>query len=343
MRWLNAVCGFVFGIVVSALPAEAHVGGGIAVGPDGNIYCVHTKKSQVLRISPRGEVTILASGVIGEGDDQRVHFHYPHDLAMDQVGNVYVADDSGGGLWRITPEGAASYSWPPKNPWQTLKVGVLGDPFALDAENNIYLVNHPTTEGPDRSEDPQHAQILKVSRNMRIEVLAGGDRGHADGLKEKAKFGDLFRARLTIGPGGNLYVGEQYSVRVVTPQGRVTTLAGSDSAGFVDGAGRIARFGRITGIAVTSSGNIFVTDAANQRIRKVSADGTVTTVAGSGQRGSQDGKADEASFFWPTGIAIDQTNTLYIMDMISRESWGFRVRKITADGTVSTLAVLESD
>jgi hypothetical protein len=259
---------------------------------------------------------------------------------MDEGGNVYVADDSGGGLWQIKPNGDSSYYWPPQLSWQTLYVGMLGDPFTIDADKNVYVVNHPTTEGPGKAPDPQHAQILRVSQRMRIEVLAGSDRGYADGLKDKAQFGDLFRASLTMGPRGNLYVGEQYSVRLVTPTGMVTTLAGSATPGFRDGLGPKARFDSITGIAVTTGGDVFVTDARNRRIRKIAADRTVTTVAGSGERGSLDGPANKASFVWPQGIAVDRFGTLYVIEVTGSKDWGFRVRKVTPEGVVSTLAVV---
>lgn len=333
-------CCLILSFAAWATPCEAHVGGGIAVGPDGNVYCVHTKRNQVLRISPDGVVTTLASGVIGEGDNQQVHFRLPHHLAMDEEGNLYVADDSGAGLWRIKPNGESSFFWPPRDCWQTLYVGALGDPFAIDSEHNVYTVNHSITQGPNREPDPQHAQILKVSARMRIQVLAGGDRGYEDGVKEQAQFGNLFRATLKMGPGGNLYVGEQYSLRVVTPEGVVSTLAGSATAGYLDGAGKAARFDFITGIAVTTDGVVWVTDAGNHRIRRIGTDGAVTTVAGNGERANRDGPAGEASFFWPLGVAVDDGGTLYVMDQTARDSWGFSLRRVTSDGIVSTVAVI---
>lgn len=219
-------------------------------------------------------------------------------------------------------------------------MGVLGDPFTIDAEKIVYTVNHQTTQGRDRDEEPQHAQILKVSMRMRIEVLAGGDLGYADGVKEEAQFGDLLRATRKMGPVGNLYVGEQYRLRLVTPEGVALTLAGSTAAGYADGSGPTARFDSITGIAATSDGIVFVTDAGNRRIRRIGTDGAVTTVAGSGERGNRDGPAGETSFFWPLGIAVDDDGTLYVMDLTDRDSWGFSIRHVTPDGTVSTLAVI---
>ena len=146
-----------------------------------------------------------------------------------------------------------------------------------------------------------------------------------------------------MGPRGNLYVGEQYSVRIVTPEGQVSTLAGSARPGFVESSGEAARFAAITGISVSPGGDVFVTDAANYRIRKVASDGTVTTIAGNGKRKTHDGAAKDASFYWPTGIAVDDHDTLYIMDMIARDNWGFSVRKITPDGTVSTIVVIPEE
>jgi len=334
---------FTFYLIVSiamlVLPAAAHVGGGIVVGPDGNIYFVHTKRSQVMQMTPDGVVNVLAHGVFGTGERRQSRFPQPHHLAIDDEGALYVAGDSGDGLWKITPDGGSSYYWPPQPHWQTLSIGVLGDPFTIDASGNIYTVNHPTTEGPDRAEDPQHAQILKTSMDMRIEVLAGGDRGFADGVEGEARFGDLFKATLQMGPGGNLYVSEPYALRLVTPEGKVSTLAGSSTPGFVDGPGEEARFDQITGISVTPEGIVYIADAMNQRIRKLGTDGVVTTLAGSGQRGARDGPPDAASFFWLVGIAVDKAGTLYAMEQTSKDSYAFAIRKITPDGTVSTLAL----
>ncbi|MFI5161036.1 MAG: NHL repeat-containing protein [Sphingobacteriales bacterium] len=112
----------------------------------------------------------------------------------------------------------------------------------------------------------------------------------------------------------------------------VTTLAGSGTMKFADGKGTDASFSNLMGLAVDSGGNIYVADSRNNKIRKVSADGTVTTIAGSGKDGSEDGKGSSASFFFPVAIAAGTNGNVYVAD-----THNSLVRKISADGTVTTL------
>ncbi len=113
----------------------------------------------------------------------------------------------------------------------------------------------------------------------------------------------------------------------------VTTFAGNGKMGLIDGGGLSASFSNLMGIAVDFKGNVFVADSRNNMIRRISADGTVTTVAGNGTVGSRDGKSDSASFFYPEGIAVDKKGILYVADTHNN-----LIRKISPDGFVTTLA-----
>jgi len=111
----------------------------------------------------------------------------------------------------------------------------------------------------------------------------------------------------------------------------VTTIAGSGISGFADGPGSTAKFGYIPGIAILN-GSLFVTDSYNNRIRKISADGAVSTFAGTGTGGLVDGPAATAQFNYPFSICADKTGNLYVNDF-----FGSAIRKITPDGIVSTI------
>jgi len=121
--------------------------------------------------------------------------------------------------------------------------------------------------------------------------------------------------------------------KVTLASQEVATLAGSGTYGFADGVGAAARFSSPSGIAVDKSGAIFVADCNNQRIRKILPDGTVSTYAGSGSYGFQDGSAATARFWCPSGIAVDDTGAVYVAD-----SNNHRVRKISVEGNVTTVA-----
>jgi NHL repeat len=119
----------------------------------------------------------------------------------------------------------------------------------------------------------------------------------------------------------------------VTPEGFVSTLAGTGIGGYLDGAGSIAQFYNPGNIDIDRSGNLFVADSWNHRIRKVLPDGTVSTVAGNGSPGFADGDSLAAQFYYPYGVVVDGAGNLFVAD-----SFNYRVRKIAVGGTVSTTA-----
>jgi sugar lactone lactonase YvrE len=136
---------------------------------------------------------------------------------------------------------------------------------------------------------------------------------------------------------GNLYVADQgnSTIRKVTAAGVVTTLAGTAGmTGSVDGMGTAARFNGPDGVAVDNAGNVYVADFGNHTIRKVTATGIVTTLAGTaGMSGSADGTGTAARFFFPAGIAVDSAGNVYVAELGNPT-----IRKVTADGVVTTLA-----
>lgn len=120
---------------------------------------------------------------------------------------------------------------------------------------------------------------------------------------------------------------------VLSVQVQVTTLAGSGAAAFADGTGTSASFDSPSGVAVDSAGNVYVTDMMNNRIRKVTAAGVVTTLAGNGSAASGEGTGTSVAFRGPFGVAVDSAGNVYVADMNNH-----RICKVTADGVVTTLA-----
>lgn len=117
-------------------------------------------------------------------------------------------------------------------------------------------------------------------------------------------------------------------------QWRMKTLAGTGVAGFADGDGKVAQFNfvRAPGLSVDAAGNVYVADAGNNRIRKITPDGVVTTLAGQGTAGSTDGTGEQARFDTPFNVAVDKDQNVYVAD-----TWNAKLRKISRNGTVSTV------
>jgi sugar lactone lactonase YvrE len=301
------------------------------VDEQGNVYCLHQAEDKVLKITPEGKVSTFAVGVEGEGRERKVRFANLHALSLDARGNLYTCGDAGDtGVWKIDPAGKMTRHYPPQGWYQQLLIGTGGDPFTVDADGTIYCINEKGAE---------YCQILKVSPAGRVSQFAGGEAGFSDGEKDKARFQGLHSGALRFGPDGCLYVAEPYAVRKVTKEGQVTTLAGGAEGGYADGDGKAARFGFLRGLAVDRDGAVYAADAKNLRLRKITADGKVTTVAGSGTRGGRDGKGEEAAFDEPSGVAVDAKGNVFVLELVGRE-WKPRVRKLSPGGEVSTLADL---
>lgn len=179
---------------------------------------------------------------------------------------------------------------------------------------------------------------LVVEAPLATATLAGqaANAGHTDGTGSAALFNGP--ADIALDSAGNAYVADSNNntVRMVTPAGVVTTLAGQFGvSGGTDGSGTAALFNHPAGIAVDSSGNAYVADTGNNTIRKlVIATGAVTTLAGqAGVAGSADGIGTAASFNGLSGIAVDSTGNIYVSDTLNHT-----IRKVNAAGAVSTIA-----
>jgi DNA-binding beta-propeller fold protein YncE len=128
-----------------------------------------------------------------------------------------------------------------------------------------------------------------------------------------------------VDAGGTVYVADagNHSIRAISPDGQVTTLAGAEEPGYVDGQGLEARFNFLSGIAVDAKGNLYVADTANHSIRKITPEGEVTTLAGNGKPGDADGPVSEAQFRAPEGMAVGPEGNIIVAD-----TGNHRIRKI---------------
>lgn len=289
----------------------------VAVDTAGNIYFADSKQQVICRVNPSGAVNIIAgkTGTCGSSDGvgAEARFRYPHGIAIDTTGNIYVADSGNNTIRRITPDGlvstiaglagaAGSSDGAGMDARFRYPIGV-----AVDALRNIYVA------------DVYNGTIRKINARGVVSTIAGqaGILGAADGRGNYPRFN--LPISLAVDGSGNVYVADMLNnaIRKISWTGTVITWAGTMSyvSGYADGFGKGARFSHPCGIAVDKSGNIYVADSGNNTIRRISPDRVVTTLAGvSGQRGCVDGTGAAARFWHPTALALDRLGNLYVTD-----------------------------
>ncbi|MFZ6657394.1 hypothetical protein [Undibacterium sp. TJN19] len=273
---------------------------GLAVDSSGTVYVSEQNSNLIRKIAATGTVSLFAgSGALGSSDGagNAASFNRPNGLALDAGSNLYVAD--GYGLVRkISSAGAVSTL--PGNSAASKTCPCAGG-VAFDGSGNLY------------------ASVLSDSLIRKINTAGVNNILVAPGLPVGA-------SSISIDSNGNIYAVEPstHVVRKINPAGVPATLAGSGIAGSANGNGVAASFNFPNGVVVDKSGTVYVADSRNQLIRKISAAGVVTTLAGSGSQGKVNGNGTAASFNYPTGLAIDSAGNLYVAD-----SGNNLVRKIT--------------
>lgn len=174
-------------------------------------------------------------------------------------------------------------------------------------------------------------RIRKITAGQ-VSLLAGdGNFGTRNGAADTAQFVDPYR--IEVDPGGNVFVMDQADARVrrISPDGIVSTYAGTDASGFKDGDKTVALFRQgMGGIAMGTNGDIYVDDTNNGRIRKISAAGQVSTFAGRETKGFVDGDTSVAEFLNPNAILFDKQGNMYVAD-----NGNYCIRKISPAGMVS--------
>ena len=265
-----------------------------------------------------------------DGPVATARFLYPNGVAIDSVGNIYVADYGNHTIRKITPEGTV-----------TTLAGTAGVQGHADGTGSQASFNFPKRVTADSTgniyvADVGNYTIRKITPDGVVTTFAGtsGVQGHTDGTGSAASFSSPVSA--AVDSVGNLYVADAGShvIRKITSAGVVTTLGTAGVVGHDDGVGAAARFFFPSGVATDGADNVYVADAGNNIIRKISPTGMVTTLAGTvGVGGQVDGIGAEARFASPTGLAIDSAGNVYVVD-----ETGPTIRKITPDGVVTTLA-----
>ncbi|RZL18993.1 MAG: hypothetical protein EOO89_04640 [Pedobacter sp.] len=243
-------------------------------------------------------------------------FNHPTSVDVDHAGNVYVADEYNNAIKKINKDGTVI----------TLATRSLNRPsgIAVDKNGTIYVA------------DCFNHRIVKILPNGSFKVIAGtGYPGSSDNrIGSLASF--RYPVSVAVGEDGNVFVADEGNnkIRKISAEGDVTTLAGDGQPGSTDNSnGKLARFSQPNGLTVDRSGNVYVADQLNHKIRKISPTGSVSTFAGTGIAGFNNSSRLLATFNNPRGITIDAIGNIYITDVGNQ-----LVRKINNLGVVSTLS-----
>ncbi len=299
---------------------------GMAVAQDGSIYIADLFNHRVRRVSPQGIIDTVAGngrgGYFGDGvPATTTGLKEPSGVALGLDGSLYIADRENHRVRRVSPEGIIT------TVAGTGAAGLAGDGGPAVAAK----LNRPL----DVALGPQGTLYISDTTNGRIRAVSPSGT-----ISTLARFAEP--NGLAVGRDGPVYVSEPTSHRVfqVSPQGEVSVLAGNGSLGGSGDGGpaTAATLDQPRGVAVGGDGSVYIAATYNFRIRRVSPQGTIDTVAGTGEPshsgyGGDGGPATEANLFYPSGTAIALDGTVYLCDMSNA-----RVRKITPHGVISTIA-----
>jgi sugar lactone lactonase YvrE len=311
---------------------------GVAVDTVGTVYVADTGNNRVRRLNGGVLTTIAGAGGPGFGGDggaaTAALLWQPRGVAVDAAGNVYIADRWNRRIRRVATNGiittvAGAGTMGFTGDGGSAVAAQLGDAagVAVDAAGTIFIA------------DQSNQRIRRVAGGVMTTLAGngtpafGGDGGPASGAALYQPLG------VCAGLSGSVYVADtsNFRVRMISSGGVITTVAGNGTAGF-SGDGGAAVGAQLSGpaaVALDGAGNLYIADAENHRVRRVTPAGTVTTVAGSGGIlfSGDGGAATAATLYRPSGVAVDGAGNLYIAD-----TFNDRIRRVTPGGVISTVA-----
>lgn len=287
--------------------------GAIAFDSEGNYYIADYSNNEIRKITSAGVTSTFAgNGTSGaaNGTGTAASFKGPHGLACDAQGNIYVCDRGNNLIRKITPAGVVSTFAGSGNYGSADGQGVAASfssptAIAADATGNLYVADGSR-------------KVRKISPTGLVSTLAGsGNNGNADGSGVAASFSEL--AGIALDLSGDVYVTDYYygNIRKITPAGKVTTITDNYYlSGYHDGAGKAVFFKGLSGITIDAHGTIYVSEAIENNISRVTLGGLVTYITGAPNPYYQtiDGVPGVATFNSPVALVNDGVSNLYVVD-----------------------------
>jgi RHS repeat-associated protein len=316
----NGTAGFA-GDGGAATSAELYGPNGVAFDTAGNMYIGDSYNNRIRKVTPAGLISTVAGngtyGYTGDGQAATSAAVAPRGIAVDGSGNIYFADlnhnvirevtASTGIISTVAGNGTAGFA----GDGGAATSAELANPFAVAINGgNLYIA------------DSTNNRIREVSASGTISTVAGNGTGGFAGDGGAATSAELYNpVGMAFDSAGNLYIADQYTshIRKVTPSGTISTVAGGGMNGFIGDGGPAtsAALRWPMGVAVDASGNIYIADNINRRVRKVTAStGYISTIAGNGTQGysGDGGAATSAELSGPAGLAVDTLGNVYFAD-----------------------------
>ncbi|MGA3017764.1 MAG: hypothetical protein ABSF62_11640 [Bryobacteraceae bacterium] len=314
----------------------------MAFDAQGNIYFSDSGLAMVLKVATNGVISVVAgNGLSNGGGDGGLavgaSLGYPQGLAFDSSGNLYIAERDASDVRKVDTNGIITtvvgmggqggFSGDGGPATKALIQGPSG--IAVDRSGNLYIADY----GNNR------IRMVTASTGIITTIAGSNTTGFAGdgGPATKATF--WFPTGIAVDSSGNVYVADTYNhvIRKINTTGIISTVAGSNQSGFAgdNGPATKAELAAPQGVTLDASGNLYIADTANERIRYVNLSGIITTIAGTGTTGfSGDGSlATGATFGNPVAVALDASGAVYVADLNNG-----RVRRFVVGGNITTFA-----